>query len=677
VDTTVSDPLEGATLEGRYRIRGRIARGGMATVYHAFDTRLERTVAVKILHPAYASDPAFAERFIREARSIARLSHPNVVAVYDQGTYDQQAFLVMEYVKGRTLRDVLVERGRLSPPEAASVLEAMLDALSAAHKIGMIHRDVKPENVLVGDDGAVKVADFGLARVADAGHATATRGIMMGTVAYVAPELVTVGTADPRSDVYAAGIVLYEMLTGTVPFRGETALSVAWQHVHADVLPPSEVIGGLPEPLDELTLHATRREPGARPTDAGAFLAELRDVRSDLNLPLVSPPPRAEQPRRTQPTIAVPRADLAAAAPATPVPPMPAPPTPPPPPAAPPQVAGLLRGSAAVPARSAAEPPGPPDFGESAYFAAEPPPGSAPRVRGPRRPIRRGPLALAIVLVLGLLIGATGWYLGVGQYTEAPSVIRQTQARAVAILAGKGLKAGFGDQAFSEDVPVGSVVEQDPSPNGRVRRDGTVKLTLSKGPERHDVPAVTGLPRAEAEQAVRDENLRPLVKEAYHDKVAKGRVVSASPKPGSSVRRDTVVTLVVSKGPPPVTLPDVVGKPVSAVRRDLTAKGLDVQVREEFSETVPDGTVISQRPGPGSVLRGSTVTLVASKGKPFVTVPDVRGKSPAEAQAALEALGLVAGSGFDIPGGNNTVISQTPGAGSSVRKGSTVTLYFF
>jgi beta-lactam-binding protein with PASTA domain len=661
VDTTVTDPLEGATLEGRYRIRGRIARGGMATVYHALDTRLERTVAVKLLHPAYASDPAFAERFVREARSIARLSHPNVVAVYDQGTYDGQAFLVMEYVKGRTLRDVLVERGRLSPAEAAGVLEAMLDALSAAHRIGMIHRDVKPENVLVGDDGSVKVADFGLARVADAGHATATRGVMMGTVAYVPPELVTVGTADPRSDVYAAGIVLYEMLTGTVPFRGETALSVAWQHVNTDVSPPSEVVGGIPEPLDELTLHATRREPGARPTDAGAFLAELRDVRADLGLPHVPPPPRAEQPGHTQPTIAVPRGDLVAATGAL------APPAP-----ASEPVAGLLRGSAPVPVRPAAGPAGP-----AARTDPEPLSGALLPARAPRRPIRRGPLALAIVLVLGLLIGATGWYLGVGQYTEAPSVLRKTQAQATAVLAGKGLKSRVGDPAFSEDVPVGSVVGQDPDPNGRVRRGGTVTLTLSKGPERHDVPAVAGLPRDEAEQAVRDQSLRPLVKETYHERVARGRVVSASPKAGTPVRRDSVVTLVVSKGPPPVTLPDVTGEPVADVRRDLAAKGLVVAVREEFSETVAEGLVISQRPGAGTVLKGSTVTLVASKGQPYVVVPNVGRMTADEAQRALEAAGLVASRGFDVPGGNNTVLSQSPAAGSNVRKGSTVTLYFF
>jgi beta-lactam-binding protein with PASTA domain len=668
VDTTVTDPLDGATLDGRYRIRGRIARGGMATVYHALDTRLERTVAVKLLHPAYASDPAFAERFVREARSIARLSHPNVVAVYDQGTYDDQAFLVMEYVKGRTLRDVLTERGRLSPPEAVGVLEAMLDALSAAHRIGMIHRDVKPENVLVGDDGSVKVADFGLARVVDAGHNTATRGVLMGTVAYVPPELVTTGKADPRSDVYAAGIVLYEMLTGTVPFRGETALSVAWQHVNADVPPPSEVIGGLPVPLDELTLHATRREPGARPTDAGAFLAELRDVRADLGLPQMAPPPRAEQPQRTQPTIAVPRGDLLADADEVPGPAPAGPPVP--------GRAGLLRGSAAVPVPGAAADPAV-DPGPAAYAASAAEPPVEPPDRGPRRPIRRGPLALAIVLVLGLLIAATGWYLGVGQYTQAPSVLRKTQAQAEAILRTAGLKAGLGDRAYSEDVPVGSVVEQDPAPNGRVRRDGTVRLVLSRGPERHDVPAVTGRSQADAEAAVRAATLRPLVRQAYSDTVPRGRVVSAAPKAGSSVRRDTVVTLVVSKGPPPVSLPDVTGRPVADVTRDLTAKGLVVTVKEEFSETVANGLVISQQPRPGTVLKGSTVTLVASKGQPFVDVPDVRGKSFADAQTALAAVGLVAQRGFDIPGGDNTVLNQSPGAGDSVRKGSKVTLYLF
>jgi beta-lactam-binding protein with PASTA domain len=627
VDTTVADPLEGNTLEGRYRIRGRIARGGMASVYHAVDTRLERTVAVKVLHPAYASDPAFAERFVREARSIARLSHPNVVAVFDQGTYDGQAYLVMEYVRGRTLRDVLTERGRLSPAEATSVLEPMLDALSAAHRIGMVHRDVKPENVLIGDDGSVKVADFGLARATDGGTSTRTQGVLMGTVAYVPPELVTSGAADPRSDVYAAGIVLYEMLTGSVPFRGETALSVAWQHVHADVPPPSAMVGGLPEELDELTLHATRREPGARPTDAGAFLAELRDVRADLGLPHLPPPARVETASKVQPTIAVPRREL------------------------------LATGTASVPAVAVSPEEAPP-----------------PRTR---RPVRRGPLALAIVLVLGLLAGATGWYLGVGQYTEAPAVLGKTEAQARAILTQAGLTARAGEQRFSETAPVGSVVDQDPDPNGRVQRGGDVTLYLSKGPERHLVPEVVGTRQTAALAALRDRTLRPRVVQRYHDTVDKGLVVSTDPAAGESVRRDTVVEVVVSKGPPPVSLPDVVGKPRAEVVPALERLGLKVTVTERHDDEIAEGLVISQRPGTRRVLKGSTVTLVVSLGRPFVTLPDVDGKPFEEAKRQLEALELVVRRGVDIPGGSENVLSQSPSAGSKVREGSTVVLHTF
>jgi serine/threonine-protein kinase len=602
------------------------------------DTRLERTVAVKVLHPAYAADPSFAERFVREARAIARLSHPNVVAVFDQGTYDDQAFLVMEYVRGRTLRDLLVERGRLSPAEATSVLEPMLDALTAAHRIGMVHRDVKPENVLIGDDGSVKVADFGLARVTDAGTATATRGVIMGTVAYVPPELVTNGNADPRSDVYSAGIVLYEMLTGTMPFRGETALSVAWQHVNADVPPPSDVIGGLPEALDELTLHATRREPGARPADAGAFLAELRDVRADLALPLVPPPPRTEAPAQAHPTIAVPRGDLISAPDRQGGPP----------PAA--------RGASALPV--------------SVHRDVE-----RPEER-PRRPRRRGPLVVAIVLALGLLTGATGWYLGIGQYTQAPSVLDKTRAEARATLVKAGLGLEIGDARFSETTPVGTVVAQDPKPADRIRRDGAVTVFLSKGPERHAVPTVAGTEQAAAERAVREAHLRPVVKASYDDKVARGVVVSAKPKPGTRVPRDTVVTLVVSKGPPPVTLTDVRGKPAGTVSGQLRALGLKVTTREEFDDKVAEGLVISQDPGPGTVLRGSTVELVVSKGPPFTEVPMLEGLTFEAAQAALEARGLTVRR-IDVPGGQNHVLSQDPAPGTRVRQGTSVTVYTF
>jgi serine/threonine protein kinase len=281
VDATISDSLIGRVLDGRYRVEARIARGGMATVYRALDTRLDRVVAIKVMHQLYADDDQFVSRFIREAKSAAKLSHPNVVAVFDQGDDHGVVFLAMEYVHGRTLRDLLRERTRLLPQEALSILEPVLSALSAAHIAGLVHRDVKPENVLLADDGRVKVADFGLARAAANLEATSAT-TLIGTVAYLAPEQVIRGVADPRSDVYAAGIMLFEMLTGRPPYEGETAVSVALRHAHEDVPAPSTVIPGTPAVVDQLVTRATARDPDLRPRDAAAFLAETVRVRRSL-----------------------------------------------------------------------------------------------------------------------------------------------------------------------------------------------------------------------------------------------------------------------------------------------------------------------------------------------------------------------------------------------------------
>src|SRR5919107_3514783 len=291
VDTVMTDPAVGLVLEGRYRLEERVARGGMSTVYAATDLRLHRTVAVKVMAEHLAHDPAFVDRFTREARATAMLSHVNVVSVSDQGADQGLVFLVMELVRGRTLRDLLQARGRLTVGEAFAVLEPVLAGLTAAHRAGIVHRDIKPENVLIGHDGTVKVADFGLARaLTGTGQTSHTGGVLIGTVAYLAPEQLERARADARSDVYAAGLVLFEMLTGHPPYGGDTPLAVAYQHVHHDVPAPSAEVPGVPWQVDELVTRTTRRDPAARPLDAGAFLAELTDLRADLGLARVPVP---------------------------------------------------------------------------------------------------------------------------------------------------------------------------------------------------------------------------------------------------------------------------------------------------------------------------------------------------------------------------------------------------
>ncbi|GAB3811374.1 hypothetical protein GCM10027605_51310 [Micromonospora zhanjiangensis] len=428
MDIQVADTLLGSLIDGRYRIRGRVARGGMATVYTATDERLERTVALKILHPSQARDaqtrlPGFLERFTDEAKTIARLTHPNVVAVYDQGTHAGLPYLVMEYVRGRTLRDLLGERRRLQPAEALAILEQMLAAIAAAHRAGLVHRDVKPENVLVAEapsggsgnliDSVVKVADFGLARAVEASAEDENGGKLMATVAYVAPELVTDGHADPRTDVYAAGIVLFEMLTGRVPYDGDRAVDVAWQHVDRDVPRPSTLVPGLPPALDELVARATRRDPGARPTDAGALLAEVQVARDDLGS--VSSAETAVLRKVDQPTMIV----SALAGPGT--------------------------GAGGGERPSWARLPGPAERTQPGRRRAEPQRAESltDRVRTVWAQLmadRRGRRAvLAGLVVLGLVVALGGWWFGIGRYTVAPQLVSMTKAQAEA----QAEKAGF------------------------------------------------------------------------------------------------------------------------------------------------------------------------------------------------------------------------------------------
>jgi len=620
--TRVADAMVGRLVDGRYRVERRLARGGMATVYEAMDLRLDRTVALKIMHPGLAEDAAFVSRFVREAKSAARLSDPHVVAVYDQGEDDGIVYLVMEYVAGRTVRDVLREYGRLTAEQALTVLDPVLQALDAAHHAGFVHRDVKPENVLLTDDGRVKVADFGLARAISAATSTAaTQGLLIGTVAYLSPEQVERGIADARSDVYGAGILLYEMVTGSVPFAGETPLAVAYQHVNAAVPAPSSVRPGVPSELDALVARATARDADDRYPDAASFLGAVRQARRGL------PVPRPFGVTEDQAaTLVVP-----------------------------------LASPTGVTASPVTAPVGP---------AATPPKGTAPRRRR-----RRGWIGLLAVLVVGALVAATAWFYGAGRTVTMPSLVDLTPAAASAKLAPLQLTLDSGTTDFSETVAAGKIISTDPKAGDSARQGATVSAVVSKGPERHAVPAVAGLSVDDATTAITGADLTVGAQtQAYDDKVPAGSVVTSNPAAAVKLKRGQSVALVVSKGPAPVALPSAVGKPAAATTAALTKLGLKVTSTTAYSKTVPAGSVVSMTPGAGTtVAKGSPVALVVSKGPPLVVVPDLYTMSESDAKALLRKLGLVPQVTYPVGVSPfNRVIKQSAKAGSSIPWGSTV-----
>ncbi|WP_344573809.1 Stk1 family PASTA domain-containing Ser/Thr kinase [Streptomyces lunalinharesii] len=651
MDTTLQDPLVGQLLDGRYRVEGRIAAGGMATVYRAVDTRLDRVLALKVMHPSLAVDGAFVDRFIREAKSVARLSHPNVVGVFDQGTDGTYVYLAMEYVAGCTLRDVLRERGALQPRAALDILEPILAALGAAHRAGLVHRDMKPENVLIGDDGRVKVADFGLVRAVDT-HTTASTGSVLGTVSYLAPEQMEHGTADARVDVYACGVVLYEMLTGSKPHTGGSAAQILYSHLHDDVTPPSELVPGLAPELDELVAAATARAPEQRPHDAVALLARARSARArltDAQLDVV--PPQAKEAPATddERTDVIPRpAGVQLALPVE-------------------AGAELDRTSRLeVPPADAA-----PD-GRTTRLRPPPAPHAAP-ADGRLRHRRIATIVAAVLLVLG--VGGGLWYINVGQFTHVPAVLDMTQAEAQKSVQDTGLRIKV-ERGFSANVRRGHVMATKPATGQRIRGNGTVTLVVSRGPDKVAVPDLAGTPLADARRKLRDLGLVPGTEtRTFSDEVAKGSVIRTDPAAGSTRRPDTAVALTVSRGAP-VDLPNVVGAAREDAAASLRQAGFRVQFADQpvFSPQDKDA-VARQSPGAGTTLgKGDTVTLTLSKGPEMVTVPDVGGKNTADATKALTDLGfkVEVDKPFLFP--QDSVASQSVAAGDQAPKGSTITI---
>ncbi|MFB8774425.1 Stk1 family PASTA domain-containing Ser/Thr kinase [Streptomyces broussonetiae] len=639
MDTTLQDPLVGQVLDGRYRIDARIAVGGMATVYRAVDTRLDRILAVKVMHPGLAADGTFVERFIREAKSVARLAHPNVVQVFDQGTDGAYVYLAMEYIAGCTLRDVLRERGALQPRAALDILEPVLAALGAAHRAGFVHRDMKPENVLIGDDGRVKVADFGLVRSVDT--VTSTTGAVLGTVSYLAPEQIEEGgRADARVDVYACGVVLYEMLTGGKPHDGESPAVVLYKHLHEDVPPPSATVPGLAYELDELVASATARNPEVRPHDAVALLAQARTARGALgDEQLDAVPPQAltaDHDNAEDRTSVLPR-------------------------------------SLTVPRTLPADGDG--LYGPNLTSRLESPPlPPRPRARLPRRGLVT--IVAAVLLALGLGVGV--WYINSGQFTKVPSLLAQTEQEARDRLADAGLEVGKVEHAYSDTAQRGTVISTDPAPGSRIRGNGSVGLTVSRGPETVRVPDVAGYRLDRAKDVIEQEGLKSgTVTRTFSDDVPAGFVISTDPEGGTELRSGSAIALTVSKGRP-VDVPDVVGDDLEDAREELLQAGLKVRIAEEqVHSDVDAGQVAQQSPGADAeAAEGDTVTLTVSKGPEMIEVPDVVGDSVGDAKDKLQGAGFEVKEdrGFFGLFGGDTVESQSVEGGETAPKGSTITV---
>jgi serine/threonine-protein kinase len=643
--STATTPGIDRVVDGRYRVDAFLARGGMASVYVATDLRLDRPVALKVMHADLARDPQFVSRFEREARAAARLSHPHVVGVYDQGEDGNLVYLAMELVSGRTLRDVIRSEAPLSVRQAFALMDPVLSALAAAHAAGLVHRDVKPENVLISSaTGTVKVADFGLARAITASTVSRSTDLTWGTAAYLSPEQVERGDADERSDVYAATLLLYELLTGTKAFPGSSPIQVAYQHVHGEVPAPSALAPTVPAELDALVRWGGAKDPEHRPVDAAELRRELRRVvnqlsDAELDARPGSPAPDADATQAFDATRPVPTDHTTVVrAPGAP--------------------GHYARTTGNRPARRQAQAPAP-----------------------PRR--RRGRRVAGWLVGLLLLLAAAGgattaWYYmaGPGIHSPVPEVVGLHVDDARAALDAEELDAVVVEE-YSETVPAEIVIASSHEPGTEVRHGTDVELTVSLGPERYAVPMVVGMTLDQAAGPVEEANLslgEPT--EQWHEEVPAGHILSVTPEPGTPVKPGTTLEVVVSAGPEPIEIPSVVGASLEDAREALEEAGFTPVVQEErvFHDEVPDGAVVSQSPAEGTGHRGDEVTLVVSKGPELIEVPLVIGKQWDEAREQLEALGFDV-EREDLAGGYfNTVRFQSIEAGERAPRGSEIVL---
>jgi eukaryotic-like serine/threonine-protein kinase len=589
-------------VDERYRVLHRIGSGGMADVYCAEDLQLGRRVALKLLYRRFAEDEEFVERFRREASSAAGLQHPNVVAVYDRGEFDDTYYIAMEFLEGRSLKQVVRQDGALEPDRAIDLVIQILKAARFAHRRGIVHRDIKPHNVIVDDEGRAKVTDFGIAR-AGASDMTET-GSIMGTAQYLSPEQAQGHPVDARSDLYSVGVVLYELLTGRVPFDAESAVTIALKQVSEEPVPPSSYNPAVSDQLEDVVVRALQKDPAYRFADAEEFIVALEQARG-------IPAGTGEYTRIAQHTGTYP---------------------------------GLPRAADEL-------------------------------ERADRRNLRWLLWLLALLALAAIGVGA--YLLLTPKKLDVPDVVGRRSATAAQILQNRGFEVNV-ENVRSDSVPADRVATQRPQPRQEAKEGSTVTVIVSSGPGDATIPFVRGSPRAQAERRLKAAGFRVDVRREFNEDVAQNRVIETSPSERSRLERGRTVTLVISRGPRMVEVPDVVGEDRDDAERLLEARGLQVAFAEREDEQREPGTVLQMSPTGGTEAeKGATITLTVAKEPKQVEVPDVLGEEADDAARRVREAGFRVrrrDRRLETPEGHGVVLEQSPPAGEKRDKDSQVTL---
>ena len=643
--------LTGELIDGRYQLEQLIAAGGMASIYVGIDTRLDRQVAVKIMHPHLANDEEFVNRFIREAKAAAALSHPNIVAIQDQGWNEggsPAVFIVMEYIDGFTLRELLHEGGPLSSEDLLRYMIPIVSALAEAHKRGIVHRDIKPENILISKDGRIKLADFGLARGEQLGATmTVESSVVLGSVSYLSPEQVQRGISDARSDIYSVGVVLFELLTGRKPYEGESPIQIAYKHVNERIPAPSTITSGIAPALDALVLKATSPNPDQRQRDAAALLSEMRSAaieidprKRQMTLELDIP----VQPSRSKQSTRRPKGEVRIGN----------------------TVIERVRTLTSITTQTPALEPTVTDAKKSETTAEI-------RRRTSKRVVRNRFIALA--LIFALVLGGA-WYQLIGSKISIPSIVGLSETEARNSLNPIGIKLLVISKSYSEDVPAGMVITSNPGGGGHLSKGGTVGVVISKGPERINVPTLAGMTPDAAATALTSAGLKVgSTTQSYSSTITNGMVIDGDPIAGTAVKRNSLVNILVSKGIQTLQLNSYVGQSGDQASNELTSAGFKVKSTFGYSESIPAGSVISQTPAGGAPIPvGSTVAIIVSQGSGTVFIPNLYSLTQLAATTALENLQLKVKVRKIGSKKIKHVTNISPTVGTKVKRGSTVTI---